>query len=134
MSRFTKRYEYHIRFGHPRHIWIVVGARIAVHLWIDDMNKEGDHYPRYSGGIELHHRAPPHYMKDDAPAQPHCDILDGPCWHDGSSLQAEEHWIPMWKAMPHDHDAMLAALERELIIRDGSYADEEESDGRSGKD
>jgi hypothetical protein len=95
---------------------------MAMHLHIDDMGEDhglkyGD---RYSGGIEIHYRVPPDYMRDQAPMAK-CWLLGGPCWHDGSSLQATEHWIPMWLVDPHNHERIFGELQTELMDRDGGY-------------
>jgi len=89
------------------HIYSVVGGAGTVHL----------HFRQYAdechGGIEQHYRYPPAYRKHDAPDQIHCWLLGGPCWHDGSSLQVEEVWAPLWKSLFPDHIRMLELLEGE---------------------
>ena len=102
-------YEYSKPFGSPKHNWSVIGARGAVQLHITVVDKYGP-----SGGIEIHYLQPPEYMKNDAPSHDICWLLKCPCWHDGSSLQAEEVWIPRWQDDPHNHDAMFIALQRVL--------------------
>ena len=121
MPRYENEYKYTNRFGSAYHTWVVVGARIGMHLHISDQGEEDarkHQIQRFSGGIEIHYRSPPDYMKDDAPSQMDCWVLGGPCWHDGSSLQAMESWIPFWKSAPHDHERMFRALEHELEERD----------------
>ena len=109
---FRCRYTYQIDYGHPRHIWVVIGAKGALHLHISDLREALTQSggPRYTGGIEMHYRQPPRYLAHTPPSQDQCWILHGPCWHDGSSLQAEERWIPLWLSNPHDHDGMFRAL------------------------
>lgn len=126
---FREQYTLTRPFGSWRHEWVVEGARMALSLWIHDMGEEhakkyGD--PRYSGGIEIHYRAPPDYMRDQAPRH-ECSMLGGLCWHDGSSLQAERDWIPFWRKFPNNHEAIFARLQEELMARDGGYKKEEES-------
>ncbi len=48
-----------------------------------------------SGGVEYHCRTAPDYMRDKTASHTHCFVLGGPCWHDGTSLWASEHWIPL---------------------------------------
>lgn len=112
MSRFRCKYTYERRFGKPRHIWTLIGARGAIHLHITDRG-EG-HGERYWGGIELHWRSPPERMRDQPPSEDTCWLLCAPCWHDGSSLQVVEFWLPRWLDSPNDHDAMFALLESEM--------------------
>jgi len=115
MARFRSKYIYNNNYGRPQHIWTVIHGQGAIHLHINDMGQEyADKYriDRYSGGLEIHYRKPPLYMKNDAPSQDECWILKCPCWHNGSSLEASEIWIPQWLNDQHDHDRMLASLEQ----------------------
>ncbi len=110
--KWRAKYEYQVQFGNPVHTWSIVGPASGLHLYITDQGKEyaekyGD---RYSGGIETHYRSPPAYMADDAPSHDNCWLLCCPCWHDGSSLQVTEFWIPFWQSNPNDHDRMFLAL------------------------
>jgi hypothetical protein len=46
-----------------------------------------------SAGLETHSR----YSLGSAPDHDRCHVLGGaPCWHDGTSLYAQEHWLPMF--------------------------------------
>lgn len=116
MSDYTRRYrckyEYTQRFGHPHHEWSLLGAKGGLHLHISDYGEkyQKEYGERYQGGIEIHHRTPPGYMRNDPPSQDECWLLHAPCWHDGSSLQASERWIPLWLINQHDHDHMFAML------------------------
>ncbi|KKM06547.1 hypothetical protein LCGC14_1742930 [marine sediment metagenome] len=120
MSNFRFKYSYEPRFRHPMHTWSMVGAKGAVELHITDYGEEHqqEYGQRFSGGIETHWRSPPAHLQDQPPSQDTCWLLHCPCWHDGSSLQASEFWIPRWidimLASPADHDAMFALLESEM--------------------
>lgn len=117
MAHYRCEYTYSRSFSQPQHIWQCVGAKGAIHLHITDY---GEKYgERYSGGIEIHYRTPPDYMASDAPSHDECRILKCPCWHDGSSLQASEIWIPFWLENMHDHEGMFRMLEREMKQRFG---------------
>ena len=117
-KHYRCKYEYTNEF-HPMHMWSVVGARMAVHVHITDL---GESYAtRYSGGVECHYRTPPDYMRDSAPSQDRCWLLHAPCWHDGSSLQAAEVWIPRWLRDPHNHDNMFRAIQ--LLIEEHEARD-----------
>lgn len=125
MSKYRCTYEYTVRHGWPFHVWTLVGARGGIHLHISDRG-EKDEYGRYSGGIEIHHRSPPEYMQDQPPSHDECHVLKAPCWHDGSSLQASERWIPAWLADPHDHDRMFRLL---AVDADHHFKHEESEEG-----
>lgn len=118
MARFKSKYTYSKDAYKGNHVWTVVSGQGAVHLHISDYGQDyAEKYDRdrYTGGIEMHYRNPPSYMKDDAPSQDECWILKCPCWHDGSSLQAVETWIPRWVNDKNDHDGILASLEQYVI-------------------
>lgn len=91
------------------HLWVVVTPRLSMHLFVRDCGAEVQG-SRYYGGIEQHWPRPPSWATDTLPTQTNCWIIGGDCWHDGSSLQASEYWIPRWLRAPHDHDAMFAAI------------------------
>jgi hypothetical protein len=111
--RFRCEYKLTERFGRCTHQWTCVGRHGALHLHIN----EGTDQFGPSGGIEIHYRAPPDYMANDAPSHDECWLLKQPCWHDGSSLQASEYWIPRWMAAPHEHSEMFRRLEAEYRSR-----------------
>ncbi len=114
--KFKSKYEYTNRYN-PVHSWGVIGARIGLHLHITDYGEKGAEKdrPQFSGGLEIHYRNPPERMKDDAPDSNHCWLLECPCWHDGSSMQVEDFWIPFWLKNPNDHERMFRALEERLL-------------------
>lgn len=67
-----------------------------VHMWEVESEFGGGHlHIRYKGvgefygGIEIHYRSPPDYMKGSAPHHHDCFVTGGLCWHDGSSLGAD---------------------------------------------
>ncbi len=111
MDKYRKEYHYVHSYPHyKKHIWLIECAQGAVHLHITDLGEKCEH-DRYSGGIETHYRKPPDHMATDSPSQNQCWIFGGsPCWHDGSSLYASEHFVPMWEMDKHDHDGMFNAL------------------------
>ncbi len=114
--KYKSEYRYNHEFGHARHMWVVIARHLAMHLHIVDLGEEAG-ADRYSGGIELHWREPPDHMGDQAPDHSPCSILNAPCWHDGSSLQAAERWIPLWLTARYDHDRMFRLLEAEIDRR-----------------
>lgn len=113
----------------PTHLWAVVTPLLAMHLRICDRGAENAEHPelipelsgRYIGGIEQHWPSPPSWAlregDADRPSNNDCWLFGGPCWHDGSSLQVEKYWIPLWLQAPHDHDAIFAAIQQEIEER-----------------
>lgn len=121
MAKFRVKYEYSNPFGSPHHVWTVIGRHGAMHFHVTDMGEawaqKHGRDQQYSGGLEIHHRAPPDYMRDDAPSQDKCWLIGGPCWHDGTSLYASETIIPFWLCAPNDHERMFRFLEGEYARR-----------------
>lgn len=119
MSKYRCTYEYRDDGYAKCHTWTCVGANGGLHLYIREPHSayvsEGLQDP--SGGIEVHYRYPPEYMADDAPSHDECWVLKCPCWHDGSSLQASERWIPMWELDRNDHEGIFNALRGEMATR-----------------
>ncbi len=109
---YRGEYVYHNPWGNPKHMWKVVLAGGGIHLYVADMgeNYNPEYGERYSGGIEIHYRHPPSYMDHEPPSHDECFLLKAPCWHDGSSLQASEYWIPLWLTDPHNHERMFHLL------------------------
>lgn len=99
--------------------FIVKDARGAVHFHfrIDETPSGFDE--RFScAGVETHYAAPPEYMRDQPPSQEHCQYLDAPCWHDGTSLWARDRWLPgfriggtewVWTALERQHAETFGA-------------------------
>jgi hypothetical protein len=119
MSRYKHhKYTWQKRFGSVRHQWQLIGpdGGIHFHASLDDK------YPP-SCGLEIH------YLKkqgDDAPSQVPCWLLHAPCWHDGTSLYANDHLWPMIEGYLRgaEHDQIFRILEREADSRFGCKADD----------
>lgn len=118
MARFVCEYKYTQQFGTPRHCWTCIGSKGALHLHISGPHKY-DGRENWGCGLETHYRQPPEYMVDDAPSHEKCWLIGVPCWHDGTSLYAEEHYLPLWLSNPHGHDAMFEHLQGEYRSRFG---------------
>ena len=99
----------------PRHTWWIKGQEGGVHIWARISRTEG-WPPEWIGGVECHWASCPDggWHKPEAPSHDHCWLLDGPCWHDGTSLYFRERIAPRlpWPDAqnPHDADAMPIAL------------------------
>ena len=80
-------------WGSLAHTWVVIGRHGAAHLRLNDRRPDAADiydYDKVSGGMEAHYRAPPEYRANDCPDHDRCWLLEGPCWHDGSSRQVSE--------------------------------------------
>lgn len=70
------------------------------------------------GGIEMHSATA---TSNKPPDHGECIAISRrPCWHDGSSLQAEEWWLPLWMADPNDHASVFRRLAEEYDKRFGA--------------
>ena len=49
-------------------------------------------------GIERHGRRAIGSNTTAEPTHTYCWLLEGPCWHDGSTLVAREYWLPTFIA------------------------------------
>jgi hypothetical protein len=88
LVRYTREDDYEKR-------WIVVGKAGALDFHCSHAKNELSRRFDRIGGVEFHYRQPAHYMGEDYASHEHCWILGGKCWHDGTSLRASEHWIPL---------------------------------------
>jgi len=74
-----------------RHWWAVVGDLGGVHFWYSESKHDGQKY----GGVEWHWRERTEDYHTETPSHDDCWVIGGPCWHDGTSLYADEVYIPM---------------------------------------
>lgn len=124
-------YQYHavMRAGRVTHQWCLSSklGGVHVHGW---RTLYGDrHFHEWMGGIEVHlpHRGE---YGSETPSHEHCWLIDGPCWHDGTSLGFSEQVAPY---LPEDTDelrdrdhiqavAVLASWFRAKIVEQGDDA------------
>ena len=104
------KYTYAKPFGSPRHQWELVGPEGGIHFAVNFYEEH-----KSSCGLEFHHAARAHNRPDGAPHHRECPLLGEPCWHDGTSLYAEETLWPMVAPMLRngDHDSIFRLLESE---------------------
>lgn len=107
-----------------RHKWnfVVVGDAGAIHFWIRPVfDDDGEiEFHDLSGGIEMHSNTPPSWSEGKLPDNEKCWATGKPCWHDGSSLQAEEFWIPLLKSCcihNGDYEPLWLALQSDYQSR-----------------
>jgi hypothetical protein len=111
MSRFRHhKYTYATPLGSPRHKWELVGPEGGIHFAVNFYS--GD---KSSCGLEFHHTARAGRYPNEAPHHRDCPLLGEPCWHDGTSLYAEETIWPIVEPLLRngDHGSVFRLLERE---------------------
>lgn len=101
------KYTWARPFGSVYHTWELVGPNGAIHFRAIMSD------PQYSGpscGLEFHHLS-----GDGAPDHLDCKLTGGRCWHDGTSLYAQEQVWPMVEPMLRagDHEGIFRVLESE---------------------
>lgn len=99
------KYIWSMPFGNPSHRWELVGAGGALHFHATIVEKYGT-----SCGLEVHR-----LEGEGAPHHVNCPLTGGRCWHDGTSLYAEEKLWPVISAYlkTGDHEQIFRLLECE---------------------
>jgi len=90
----TEGYERTCHGGRVRHEWYVKGAAGAVSVWARTTPAIPRYPAEWMGGCEMHSSKPLPYSDATRPDHEQCNILNGPCWHDGSSLYFSENVAP----------------------------------------
>ncbi len=106
MGKFKHhKYTWSKPWGSVHHRWEFVGPNGAVHFSVSLTEGYGS-----TAGLEFHALS-----GDGAPDHLNCALTGGRCWHDGTSLYAQETVWPATEAMLRhgDHDGIFRALERE---------------------
>lgn len=96
-----------------RFTWSGVGEHGAVHVWAQFMEKPSFGEKCY-GGIEVHSKTPL-YGENDPPSHDNCWLLNGPCWHDGSSLWFSENIQPMIESYEDDPEKLSPMIDSEIF-------------------
>jgi hypothetical protein len=104
------------RFGSTTYTWQVVGPVGGVHFHVS-IHDEGKYEP--SCGLEYHHSARAGMYGDQAPHHLNCQVIGEPCWHDGTSLYANENLWPMIEGYMRrcEHKQIFRILEGEYVRR-----------------
>ena len=92
-------------------MWTCVGPKGGVHILIFESVYHG--MLRYSGGREVHSKAPFDYAPQSEPSHEQCWLIKCPCWHDGSSLYVSETVVPYWLVDRNNDERMLDFLKKE---------------------
>lgn len=111
------KYTWTRPYDQTRHHWHLRGPKggisFSVSLWEGAGGAEK--HAKFGGpscGLEFHHGFDPTGGKEAA-HHARCWLLEGPCWHDGTSLYASETIWPIVQSMMPDHAAIFRLLERE---------------------
>lgn len=126
MRRWQREFRMYDRFGKWGYSYEARSARGAVALNVT--GPHGDH--GLSFGLEFHSPVP----TEDRPAdRRRCFLLDGPCWHEGTSLGAEETFGFMFPEYDRpSHGTMPDPAEvLDMVCREGDrhfYRDEAKDD------
>ena len=103
-KNYRYKYSTELMLGKWTHSYTLVGMNGGVQLHISGPHVyDGEEH--WSAGVEAHSRRP---TNDGPPSHDHCWLLKCPCWHDGSSLLAQEVFLPLF--MRGDHDAIFLKL------------------------
>lgn len=96
--------------------WSLVGSDGGVHIWAQFMPEKslilGE---RLYGGVEVHYRKKPYDHMPDNPIHEKCWLLNGPCWHDGSSLYFSEKLQPLIDDYFDDPERLTETMNAELL-------------------
>lgn len=108
-EKYKYSYEKRLKYDGKcwEHFFCILTSWGGVHLYISEYY-DSDKKLEYFSGLESHYRVPPEYMKDMAPSHNECWLIKCPCWHDGTSLYAQEHFLPIF--LQSDHKAVFDAL------------------------
>lgn len=102
----------YFEFPDGRKEWAVTGDCGSISFWIDK-----GYIRDFTGGIETHYtkKTKPNYLTKSNSYHKKCMINGGECYHDGSSLQAYQHWIP--NILPLGQDEIFRELKKVYLER-----------------
>ena len=107
-SGLNLSYKLKLWCGMWRHSYVIEGAKGAMEFHVSQYRGDSN---RPTGGLERHSTIPD---GDKAPDNGLCSAVSfRPCWHDGTSLYAEEVLVPQWMECGGDHDYVFNMLLRE---------------------
>jgi len=111
------RYTLTFFCGMWRHSYVVEGANGAMEFTVSQlMLSSSDKNKReWSAGLEAHYAYP---QEGKPPDHAFCQAISfRPCWHDGTSLYAQERLLPQWIECGEDPVYVFQMLEREYQAR-----------------
>lgn len=114
--RYKYEYRYLPRHGSATHSYEIVGRFGALQLHIKEYENN------LHAGLEIHYIQPLSHMRD-VPSNMDCWLTKTPCWHNGTSLYAEEYFLPHFTRQNHQEMFDLLTQEADRHF----YQGEEES-------
>lgn len=111
MAELELEYRKRVYGSQVTHHFGCYGPEAVIDIWV--ANDDSEHV---TSGIECHYRNAPDYMAGKEPSRTNCTFTGGNCWHDGSSLYAMEHFLPLWQAT-RNIDSMLFHAKAEYVRR-----------------
>ena len=121
MSKYSRhKYTWERPFTSVRHDWSFVTADGGLNFHVSLTPGYGD-----TAGLEFHHTEAARYAPNDAPDHIDCPLTGGRCWHDGTSLYADEYVWPVVqeRLRAGDHESIFAILEHEWEIHRAHYTE-----------
>ena len=120
-SGFRYELAHRYRFGEWEWRYRVEGRDGACEFWVRTSPFTSVGQREHYGGFEVHRAAPA--IDDGPPDHGRCEALsERACWHDCSSLYAEEYWVPKWERDKNDHEGIFRSLVGEYRTRFGAGA------------
>ena len=109
--RLKCEYRFDFQYDKPRHRYLCIGGAGVIAFNVRELNLDANAEPeeKYTGGVEFYSRTPFEHSPHDAPIG-HVDFVGGQAWHEGSSLLAEERFIPAWTRDQNDHEFIFQLL------------------------
>lgn len=97
-------YRLNLWAGRWRHSYVIEGAKGAMEFTVSEYGKDHER----GSGLEMHSVSP---RGDCAPDNGLCQAVSfRPCWHDGTSLYAQEKLLPQWEECGGDHGYVFNML------------------------
>ena len=110
-------YRLNLWCGTWRHSYVIEGAKGAIEFTVSEYGKD-----RGRGSSLERHLVTPD--GDAAPDHPMCQTVSfRTCWHDGTSLYAEENLLPQWEECGGDHGYVFNMVLREYHKHFGEEAE-----------
>lgn len=103
--RYRCTYRMYWRFDQWAWSYELIARDGGLHLHVSTYAIDGK--TEYSAGLEMHSRTPP-AGANIPPSFDECWLLKAPCWHEGTSVYAMDHFLPIH--LRGDPERVLYAL------------------------
>jgi hypothetical protein len=95
---------------------VLLGRDGAIDFHVLKLRAYKDEPETYNAGLEVHRRTP----QAGPPTADDCLILKAPCWHDGTTVYAEEKLLPLFDPSNHDRIWQALTIEADRIFGEPS--------------